>query len=91
MQSGIPTQTSDGSDWNQWQLDDTRGQLRTHLATGKAAIQLNMGYLVCQSSGSAQRGAFRGSSFERRTDAWRVLPDGERTTAIPTTTTASNC
>jgi type VI secretion system secreted protein VgrG len=75
--SGIHTQTFDGAGWNQWQLDDTQGQLRMRLATSTAATQLNLGHLVRQSPGSAQRGHYRGSGFELRTDAWAVLRGAE--------------
>lgn len=75
--SGIHTQTFDGAGWNQWQLDDTQGQLRMRLATSTAATQLNLGHLVRQSPGGARRGAYRGSGFELRTDAWAVVRGGE--------------
>jgi len=58
-------------------LDDTGGQLRTRLATSSAGTQLNLGYLVQQAAGSAQRGAYRGTGFELRTDAWAVVRGGE--------------
>jgi type VI secretion system secreted protein VgrG len=75
--SGIHTHTLDRGGWNQWQIDDTRGQLRMRLATSSANTQLNLGYLVDQPPGSAQRGSYRGSGFECRTDAWTVLRGGE--------------
>jgi type VI secretion system secreted protein VgrG len=75
--SGIHTQTFDGAGWNQWQLDDTQGQLRMRLATGSAATQLNLGHLVRQAPGGAQRGHYRGSGFELRTDAWAVVRGAE--------------
>ena len=75
--SGIHTQGFDGAGWNQWQLDDTPGQLRMRLATSMAATQLNLGYLVHQPASSAQRGAYRGSGFELRTDGWAVLRGGD--------------
>jgi type VI secretion system secreted protein VgrG len=75
--SGIHTQTFDRSGFNQWQIDDTTGQVRTRLATSTAATQLNLGYLIEQSPGSADRGGYRGSGFELRTDAWGVLRGGE--------------
>ena len=34
---GIHSHNFDGSGYNQWQLDDTAGQLRTRLATSTAA------------------------------------------------------
>jgi type VI secretion system secreted protein VgrG len=75
--SGIHTLNFDGNGYNQWQLDDTPGQLRMRLATSTAATQLNLGYLVQQDPGSARRGAWRGSGFELRTDAWAVLRGAE--------------
>ena len=62
-----------GGGYNQWVLDDTTGQLRMRLASSTAVSQLNTGYLIGQSPTSAQRGAYRGSGFELRTDAWGVL------------------
>jgi type VI secretion system secreted protein VgrG len=75
--SGIHSHNFDGGGFNQWQLDDTPGQLRTRLASSTAATQLNLGYLVQQAPESAQRGGYRGSGFELRTDAWAVLRAGE--------------
>jgi type VI secretion system secreted protein VgrG len=75
--SGIHTHTFDRGGWNQWQLDDTQGQLRMRLATSSANTQLNLGYLVDQPPGTAQRGSYRGSGFELRTDAWAVLRGAE--------------
>ena len=75
--SGIHSNNFDGGGYNQWVVDDTPGQLRTRLATSSAATQLNLGYLVQQTPGSAQRGDYRGSGFELRTDAWAVVRSGE--------------
>jgi type VI secretion system secreted protein VgrG len=75
--SGIHSQNFDSSGYNQWQLDDTPGQVRTRLATSTAATQLNLGYLIHQSVSTAERGSYRGSGFELRTDAWGVLRGGE--------------
>jgi type VI secretion system secreted protein VgrG len=75
--SGIHSHNFDGSGYNQWQLDDTTGQLRTRLATSTAATQLNLGYLIHQQPGTSDRGSYRGSGFELRTDAWGVLRGGE--------------
>ncbi|MEC5164227.1 uncharacterized protein (DUF2345 family) [Janthinobacterium sp. CG_S6] len=74
--SGIHSNNFDGAGYNQWQIDDTSGQLRTRLASSATAAQLNLGHLVQQAPGSAQRGAYRGSGFELRTDAWGVLRGG---------------
>jgi type VI secretion system secreted protein VgrG len=75
--SGIHSHNFDGGGFNQWQLDDTPGQVRTRLATSTAATQLNLGYLIAQPPSSAHRGAYRGSGFELRTDAWGVVRGGE--------------
>lgn len=75
--SGIHSHAFDGAGYNQWQVDDTPGQVRLRLATSTAASQLNLGYLVQQAPGSAQRGAYRGSGFELRTDAWAVVRGGD--------------
>jgi type VI secretion system secreted protein VgrG len=75
--SGVHSHNFDGAGFNQWQLDDTPGQLRTRLATSTAATQLNLGYLIAQPPSSAHRGAYRGSGFELRTDAWGVVRGGE--------------
>jgi type VI secretion system secreted protein VgrG len=75
--SGMHSHNFDGGGYNQWQLDDTPGQVRTRLATSSAATQLNLGYLVAQAPSSATRGAYRGSGFELRTDAWAVVRGGE--------------
>ncbi|WP_156484185.1 type VI secretion system Vgr family protein, partial [Janthinobacterium agaricidamnosum] len=75
--SGMHSNNFDGDGYNQWVIDDTPGQLRTRLASSSAATQLNLGYLVQQAAGSAQRGAYRGSGFELRTDAWGMLRGAE--------------
>jgi type VI secretion system secreted protein VgrG len=74
--SGIHTHNFDGDGFNQWQLDDTQGQVRMRLATSQASTELNLGYLISQPVGSLQRGNYRGSGFECRTDAWAVLRGG---------------
>ena len=85
--SGIHSHNFDGGGYNQWQLDDTPGQVRTRLATSSAATQLNLGYLVEQAPASAQRGGYRGSGFELRTDAWAVIRGGA---GVLLTTSARN-
>ncbi|MFL6674544.1 MAG: type VI secretion system Vgr family protein, partial [Massilia sp.] len=75
--SGIHSHNFDRNGFNQWQLDDSPGQLRTRLATSSAATQLNLGYLIQQAPSSAHRGGYRGSGFELRTDAWGVVRGGE--------------
>jgi type VI secretion system secreted protein VgrG len=77
--SGLHSHSLDGAGagYNQWLLDDSNGQLRMRLASSSAASQLNLGYLVAQSPSSAQRGSYRGTGFELRSDAWVVLRAGE--------------
>lgn len=75
--SGIHSHNFDRSGYNQLQLDDTAGQVRTRLATSTAASQLNLGYLVAQQPASSHRGGYRGSGFELRTDAWGVVRGGD--------------
>ncbi|MDB5755611.1 MAG: type secretion system tip protein VgrG [Massilia sp.] len=85
--SGIHSNNFDGRGYNQWQIDDTQAQLRMRLASSTAATQLNLGYLIQQPPGSAQRGNYRGSGFELRTDAWAMIRGGDgvliSTTARP--------
>lgn len=72
--SGIHSHNFDGAAaFNQWQFDDTPGQVRTRLSTSSAATELNLGYLITQPYSSAQRGKYRGSGFELRTDAWAMV------------------
>ncbi len=75
--SGVHSHNFDRGGFNQWQLDDTPGQVRTRLATSTAATQLNLGYLIAQAPSSAHRGEYRGSGFELRTDAWGVVRGAE--------------
>ena len=89
--SGIHSHNFDGGGYNQWQLDDTRGQVRTRLATSTAATQLNLGYLIQQSPGSARRGAWRGSGFELRTDAWAAVRGGEGVLLSTSARTQQGC
>lgn len=75
--SGIHSNNFEGSGYNQWQIDDSPSQLRTRLAGSASATQLNLGYLIQQPPGSAQRGNYRGSGFELRTDAWGIVRGGD--------------
>ena len=69
--SGVHTHNFEGDGVNQWVVDDTQAQLRMRLASSTAASQLNMGYLITQAPNSAQRGGYRGTGFELRSDAWQ--------------------
>ena len=75
--SGIHSNNFDGAGYNQWQIDDSAAQLRMRLASSTAATQLNLGYLIQQAPGNAQRGNYRGSGFELRTDAWGMVRGGD--------------
>ncbi|WP_313494453.1 DUF2345 domain-containing protein, partial [Achromobacter animicus] len=75
--SGWHSQGLDGAGRNQWVFDDTKGKLRTRLASSTAATQLGLGYLVEQGLDDASRGQWRGTGFELRTDAWAVLRSGQ--------------
>ncbi|CAN5783395.1 type VI secretion system Vgr family protein [soil metagenome] len=75
--SGIHSHNLEDGGYNQWVVDDTQAQLRMRLATSSAASQLNMGYLISQTANSAQRGNYRGTGFEMRTDAWGILRGAE--------------
>ena len=63
--------------FNQWVVDDAPAQLRTRLTAHPLRSELGLGHLIHHSPGSAQRGAWRGSGFELRTDGWAVLRAGE--------------
>jgi type VI secretion system secreted protein VgrG len=89
--SGIHSHNFDQSGFNQWQLDDSHGQVRTRLATSSGATQMNLGYLIQQQPNSAQRGAYRGSGFELRTDAWGVVRGGEGVLLSTSARSAQGC
>ncbi|MEN4922150.1 type VI secretion system tip protein TssI/VgrG, partial [Achromobacter spanius] len=75
--SGWHSQGLDGAGRNQWVFDDTKGKLRTRLASSTAATQLGLGHLVEQHLDDASRGPWRGTGFELRSDAWAVLRSGQ--------------
>lgn len=85
--SGWHTHGLGGDGYNQWVVDDTSGQLRMRLASSAANTQLNLGYLVAQAPQDANRGPWRGTGAELRSDAWAVVRAGEgmllSTTARP--------
>ena len=70
--SGWHSRALDGSGYNQWIADDAPGQVRTRLASSHAASQLNLGHLNAQSPDESNRGAWRGTGAELRSDAWVV-------------------
>lgn len=63
--------------YNQWLLDDASEQLRVRMASSAGASQLGLGFLVAQRPEDTQRGAWRGTGFELRSDAWTVLRAGQ--------------
>ena len=71
--SGIHTRGLDGADYARTLFDDAGGQLRTQLKTGYHASQLNLGHIIQQGPHSSQRGAWRGSGLELKTDGWAIL------------------
>ncbi|WP_454675423.1 type VI secretion system tip protein TssI/VgrG [Achromobacter pestifer] len=75
--SGWHSQGLDGQGHSQWLFDDTSGQVRTRLSTSTAASQLGLGYLVTQGADESSRGAWRGTGFELRSDAWTVVRSGQ--------------
>jgi len=75
--SGWHSRALDGSGYNQWIADDAPGQVRTRLASSHAASQLNLGHLNAQAPDESNRGAWRGSGAELRSDAWVVTRAGE--------------
>ncbi|EHK62945.1 type VI secretion system tip protein TssI/VgrG, partial [Achromobacter arsenitoxydans] len=75
--SGWHSQGLDGAGRNQWLFDDTKGKLRTRLASSTAATQLGLGHLVEQGLDDASRGQWRGTGFELRSDAWAVVRSGQ--------------
>lgn len=62
--------------YNQWVVDDNAGQLRMRLASSAANSQLNLGYVVSHGPTGGERGAWRGTGAELRTDAWAVVRAG---------------
>ncbi|MDF3943155.1 type VI secretion system Vgr family protein, partial [Achromobacter denitrificans] len=75
--SGWHSQGLDGAGRNQWVFDDTKGKLRTRLASSTAATQLGLGHLVEQDLDDPSRGQWRGTGFELRSDAWAVVRSGQ--------------
>jgi type VI secretion system secreted protein VgrG len=89
--SGIHSNNFDGRGYSQWQIDDTQSQLRMRLASSTSATQLNLGYLIEQAPGSAQRGNYRGSGFELRTDAWAMIRGGDGVLISTTARAGQGC
>ena len=69
--SGYKSREIQGLGYNQWVMDDTKGQVRTQIRSSHSHSELNLGYLVDQQGND--RGALRGAGFELRTDAFGAI------------------
>ena len=69
--SGFKTKTYRGAKYNELVFDDATDQERIKLNSEHAKSQLNLGYLIHQHGNS--RGAFRGTGFELRSDAYGAI------------------
>ncbi|MGA3954158.1 type VI secretion system Vgr family protein [Ralstonia nicotianae] len=74
--SGWHSQSLSGDGYNQWVVDDHPGQLRTRLASSAANSQLSLGYVTSHGATGGERGSWRGTGAELRTDAWAVVRAG---------------
>ncbi len=73
--SGLHTQSLDGSDTQQWVMDDAPGQLRQRLHTSLADSRLELGYLIDHDN--ARRSGLRGSGFDLATLGWANVRAGQ--------------
>ncbi|MBN3808141.1 type VI secretion system Vgr family protein [Paraburkholderia sp. Ac-20347] len=73
--SGYKSKEYGGSGYNQMVMDDATGQNRMQLYSTSANSQLHLGYLVAQSANS--RGAYLGSGFDLKSDAFGAINAGE--------------
>ncbi|WP_417328711.1 type VI secretion system Vgr family protein [Halomonas cupida] len=69
--SGFKTSTYRGGKFNELVFDDATDQERVKLNSEHSKSQLNLGYLIHQQGNT--RGAFRGTGFELRTDAYGAV------------------
>ncbi|WP_084004443.1 type VI secretion system tip protein TssI/VgrG [Terasakiispira papahanaumokuakeensis] len=69
--SGLKSKTYRGSKYNELLFDDATDQERVRLNSEHQKSQLNLGYLIHQNGN--YRGAFRGTGFELRTDAYGTV------------------
>ncbi|MGC5884615.1 type VI secretion system Vgr family protein [Ralstonia pseudosolanacearum] len=74
--SGWHSPSLGGDGYNQWVVDDHPAQLRMRLASSTAGSQLNLGYVVSHGPTGGERGDWRGTGAELRTDAWAVVRAG---------------
>ncbi|MEQ7870812.1 type VI secretion system tip protein TssI/VgrG [Chromohalobacter salexigens] len=69
--SGFKSKTYRGSKYNELVFDDATDQERVRLSSEAEKSQLNLGYLIHQTGNT--RGAFRGTGFELRSDAYGAI------------------
>ncbi|ALM52436.1 type VI secretion system Vgr family protein [Halomonas huangheensis] len=69
--SGFKTKTYRGGKFNELVFDDATDQERVRLSSEHSKSQLNLGYLIDQQGNT--RGAFRGTGFELRSDAYGAV------------------
>ncbi|QEM81713.1 type VI secretion system Vgr family protein [Halomonas binhaiensis] len=69
--SGFKTKTYRGGKYNELVFDDATDQERVRLNSEYDKSQLNLGYLIHQNGNT--RGAFRGTGFELRSDAYGAI------------------
>ncbi|WP_136068901.1 DUF2345 domain-containing protein, partial [Modicisalibacter radicis] len=69
--SGFKSKTYRGSKYNELVFDDATDQERVRLNSEAEKSQLNLGYLIHQTGNT--RGAFRGTGFELRSDAYGAI------------------
>ncbi|MGY6156933.1 type VI secretion system Vgr family protein [Paraburkholderia graminis] len=73
--SGYKSKEYRGSGYNQMVMDDATGQNRVQLYSTSANSQLHLGYLIAQTGNS--RGAYLGSGFDLKSDAYGALRAGQ--------------
>ncbi|WP_241301094.1 type VI secretion system Vgr family protein [Burkholderia stabilis] len=73
--SGFRSKEYAGSGHNEMVLDDATGQNRTRLFSSSANSLLHLGYLIEQNGNT--RGAYLGSGFDLRTDAYGAVRAGQ--------------
>ena len=87
--SGYKSKEYQGSGYNQMVMDDATGQNRVQMYSSSANSQLHLGYLIAQTGNS--RGAYLGSGFDLKSDAYGAVRAGQGlyVSTHPTTGTSS--
>ncbi|MBW9107860.1 type VI secretion system Vgr family protein [Paraburkholderia phenoliruptrix] len=73
--SGYRSKEYQGSGYNQLVMDDATGQNRVQLYSTSANSQLHLGYLIAHSGNT--RGAYLGSGFDLKSDAYGAVRAGQ--------------